>query len=297
MRTEYLKQIESSQRLQKEAFTGAHKNPFDGIDTLYFLLKSALEKREPFSMVRFGDGEGRILGYPDIFDNKVVTNQVLTYQYGAGVLDSLKGLFGNNYIEEAMAELKAFLKQAIESADIVGAPSWLHFRAPVDQSNLIAQAAQATALLDVIRYKPESVELFDHFIFKPFNQKGLFAGLLKDLGYMGIISHTDISDTLKDLFHIGKVDHIRIPGHQTFMKSDELHYPLIYKDIVDLIRVPKRGDVFLVAAGYLGKLYCTEVKKKGGIAIDIGSIFDGWIGRGRTDAMQNKKHRLTPIEE
>ena len=35
---------------------------------------------------------------------------------------------------------------------------------------------------------------------------------------------------------------------------------------------------FLVAAGFLGKIYCNEIKNKGGISIDIGSTADIWMG-------------------
>ena len=42
------------------------------------------------------------------------------------------------------------------------------------------------------------------------------------------------------------------------------------------IDVPYQGAIFLVGAGVLGKIYCDVIKEKGGIAIDIGAIFDAW---------------------
>ena len=34
----------------------------------------------------------------------------------------------------------------------------------------------------------------------------------------------------------------------------------------------------LVGAGALGKAYCEAVRQQGGVAVDIGSGFDGWAG-------------------
>ena len=44
---------------------------------------------------------------------------------------------------------------------------------------------------------------------------------------------------------------------------------------------PGGGALFLVGAGAFGKIYCQWIKERGGIAIDIGSIFDSWANIGR----------------
>ncbi|MAG87375.1 MAG: hypothetical protein CMB97_08435, partial [Flavobacteriaceae bacterium] len=123
-------------------------------------------------------------------------------------------------------------------------------------------------------------------------KEGLFTQLFKDLDQLTVISHTDITEQIASHFNLRKCEHIRIPGHQSFMKSGEFHYPTIYPEIESKINIENKGDVFLVAAGYLGKHYCNIIKKKGGIGIDIGSIFDGWAGKGRPDATANKAHLL-----
>ena len=42
------------------------------------------------------------------------------------------------------------------------------------------------------------------------------------------------------------------------------------------LRPPARGAVYLVGAGLMGKLICELIRSRGGIALDIGSVFDGW---------------------
>ena len=44
------------------------------------------------------------------------------------------------------------------------------------------------------------------------------------------------------------------------------------------ILVKRKEDIFLVGAGVLGKIYCQWVKEQGGIAIDLGAMFDAWSG-------------------
>jgi len=42
------------------------------------------------------------------------------------------------------------------------------------------------------------------------------------------------------------------------------------------------GKLFLVGAGFLGKIYCDLIKRHGGIALDVGSMMDRWAGFGQT---------------
>jgi hypothetical protein len=56
------------------------------------------------------------------------------------------------------------------------------------------------------------------------------------------------------------------------------HYPHVYNDILaNLLESDLTGELFLVGAGPLGKAYCQKIKKRGGVAIDVGAVFDSWI--------------------
>jgi hypothetical protein len=45
---------------------------------------------------------------------------------------------------------------------------------------------------------------------------------------------------------------------------------------MEQLEAVRPGDAFLVGAGVLGKIYCDEIKARGGVALDIGSILDSW---------------------
>jgi len=292
MNNKLLNKIHENEAYQKEIFVGGGENPFKCINELLIVLINAIEEKKPYSMVRLGDGEGRILGYPLVFDDRVYVNQVLTYQFGRGVLKRLEVEFGERYLECSMSELKGFIINAISNADVIGAPSWLHFRAEVTEENIVPLAAQSVCLEYVKPEHDRGCLVFDHFVFKPFHQNGFFKQLLSHVDKLHIVSHTDISDRIKEHFNLKDCEHIKIPGHQSFMDTKELHYPVVYKDILKKLAMASQGDVYFVAAGYLGKHYCNHIKNSGGIAIDIGSIFDGWCGIGRTDSIKNVDQRI-----
>ena len=97
-----LEQIRKTEKLQRSLFYSTDKNPFHCTNELYELLKHAITKKEPFSMVRLGDGEGRVLAYPNLFNKDIFLNQVLTYQFGRSVVEELKRVFGDDYLQPSM---------------------------------------------------------------------------------------------------------------------------------------------------------------------------------------------------
>ncbi|WP_422128421.1 hypothetical protein [Vibrio hannami] len=268
--------------------------PHEHANELKELIVQKIDHAEPFSIVRLGDGEGRILAYPEYLHEDTMKSEVLLYQFGKQVKPALRRKFGRSWVKESIAILSEHMNIAISSADVIGAPSHLHHSKPLSTSNLNARLANSVAIEFANKSAIEhpNKQIFDVFIFRAFQKQGLFFDVLNNLDFLGVISHTDNSSILMKTFQIKQCKHIKIPGHQTFMKSKKLHFPTEYKTVIDQISVPYKGAVFLVAAGYLGKLYCHEIKLRGGIALDIGSVFDSWTGLGRLDAIKDESMRL-----
>ncbi|MCF1456666.1 MAG: hypothetical protein LPH21_03590 [Shewanella sp.] len=266
-------------------------DPWDRSSFLLEKLMAARDKKQPFSMVRLGDGEGRILGYPFFYNDQEICSQVLTYQYGPNVIELLKNKYLEDHIFHGVMTLKYGISQAIINADMLGVPSWLHFRYMNDQ-NMNAMLAQSLCLTETVNYGIDEKYVFDHFIFRRFQKDHMFDHLLNNLDFLGLITHTNVEGVMRERCSVRNIKNYIIPGHQTFMTNDEPQYPNFYKKLISELVVPYQGALFLVAAGYIGKIYCDEIKKLGGIAIDIGAIFDAWIGVGRDDATKNEHLRL-----
>ena len=101
--------------------------------------------------------------------------------------------------------------------------------------------------------------------------------LLSGKDFVGIISSRDVSEMLTRAFAIRHVEYFAIRGETRFPgEVSTPHYPSSFEHIKEHLRVPYQGALYLVGAGALGKIYCQWIKERGGIAIDIGSIFDAW---------------------
>jgi len=55
-----------------------------------------------------------------------------------------------------------------------------------------------------------------------------------------------------------------------------------YQKVFELIEKSEYTDFWIVAAGIHAKIFCNYIKKKNGIAIDIGSSIDTWNGNYKT---------------
>jgi hypothetical protein len=62
-----------------------------------------------------------------------------------------------------------------------------------------------------------------------------------------------------------------------YRSSEEPFYPIVFEAVCDAID-PLPGEIYLVGAGILGKIFCNIIKERGGIALDIGSMADYWLG-------------------
>ncbi len=57
------------------------------------------------------------------------------------------------------------------------------------------------------------------------------------------------------------------------------HFPARFEQITSQLENRDiTGELFLVGAGIIGKIYCDLIKKRGGMAIDVGSMMDAWMG-------------------
>jgi hypothetical protein len=79
-----------------------------------------------------------------------------------------------------------------------------------------------------------------------------------------------------------RVHHISVPGEAAHTDGSEVavrHYPDgLERALAELKLSSVAGTLVLVGAGLLGKVVCGETRRQGGIAIDVGSLFDAWAG-------------------
>jgi len=238
------------------------------LDVLSFLIQKK-KAGEPASLIRLGDGEGRLLGYPEIVE-KTSDN--------ANCLDhSLQIWFGHDDFKvNDLKDLSSQLRDAVKNADIVGLPRLKQYQAHL----VYRYVSQAITRFNLLNDTPVITDAAIHRYF----QFGLFYRLLLDnLDFIGLITgRPQLAAIVKGTFNIEEVKQYLIPAeaiHPGGLEGN--HYPDRFLSLKAELQVPYQGAIFLVGAGALGKIYCDWIKQQGGIAIDIGSICDSWSGVGR----------------
>lgn len=229
-------------------------------------LRSRIERRQPFSVIRIGDGEGIILGYPTRTPRQKMDKR----------LDKWFG--SKNMSEQEKRWFTESLRQACRNADMLGVPGLRHDKLNQDWRNVkryvaefkLSNAEQDAFCMDC------TVEL---------QTRGMWRQMVAGIDELFCISCRDVGEQLKQAFGFKQVETFLIPPQNLpyrtvpgMQVASTRHYPDLFNLASEWIVKNAAGKMFFVGAGGLGKLYCDLVKKCGGMAIDVGSLFDGWSG-------------------
>ncbi len=260
-------------------------------DTYYWMsteevaaaINKAMDERRGFSLIRMGDGEGAF--------TKVDPADEARYAalYAWMRRDWEKALFGQNFNGRGTgyASLVDTLLDVSLEQDIVGVPyaSW------VDHEYAISSLRGVPCLLNVHRAYLAAAErgqrrpaVCDQRIHVELHHRGFVEPILRRAGSVGVIScHSQLPAKMKEAFGLAEVELFKIPGEKYTegMRDQEQmsgeHFPFVFWDIVRRLSVPHNGRVFMIAAGTLAKFYADVIRRHGGIALDLGSLVDGWL--------------------
>jgi tetratricopeptide (TPR) repeat protein len=232
----------------------------------------------PTSLLRLGDGEGMFLPYLD------------EESRARGVHFIQRVWWGEQRLAPAEAvALGESLMEAIRNADAVGVPP--PRRLLRDLQGPLA-TDQSTALENILRLMsamaPSELRqkvLTSCHIHTDLDYWDLYRQILAGVDTVSVISCHDLGEALSTKFGVSVRRWFAIPPeyHAAPMFEaanpvwKEKFYPDVFEQIMEAI-APLPGEVFLVAAGFLGKLLCDRVRDRGGIGVDIGSIADLWLG-------------------
>ncbi len=241
----------------------------------------AIDERRGFSLVRLGDGEGAHARIDAIDEAR------FAHLYRHIRADWAAALFGGNFdpVKTGYSSVVSTLMDVSMEADVVGVPymSW------VEHEYNISSLRGVPCLLNAHRYllanppakKPLicnqiiHIDLFSRGFIEPIMRKA------KSLSLISCLS--GLPEVVKSNFGLDEVDLYKIPGekYSEHLRSAEsmegVHFPYVYWDITRRLSKPLHGRVFLIAAGTLAKFYAATIKRNGGIALDLGSLVDGWM--------------------
>ena len=226
---------------------------------VYLSIVEKLKNRKPFSMVRIGDGEGMTLNYKKNLNNaNFIINKHLGYS------------LSNNEFKEVCKDLK----YTYSNADIIGAPTPRHLKI----SSSWKRAFKAATFLKSKNCELTSIDIHTELLVHGFLDK-----LLNSVHKIFIVSGRNVNQGLMKKYpNIKEIKNFKVTPEMKYEtnKAQEKHYPDQYNKVKKWIsRQNCKGCLCLCGAGAVGKIYNQWFKERGGIAIDIGSVFDMWAGK------------------
>ncbi len=250
-------------------------------------IREAIASAKPFSLIRLGDGEAIILGYPEFYAPE-------------RFMKAMRLFFGEHAKEpRQFGALRGLLSAAVANADIIG--TTLHQSDDINAARDWLLRPRDSEPDEKRKTSRLSYELLQHLtrdlvapqaritskgIHLTLYNSGFLKELLSTLQDVTVITCNDVCGALLALNPALRVAQLCVPGEagkerERMPEWRQLppHYPDIYEQITSRLRAGDFQGPVLVGAGPLGKAYCDHVKRAGGAAIDIGSIMDVWAGR------------------
>ena len=233
-----------------------HENKILNTEQVYNYIIENYNNKNPFSVIRIGDGEARILDY------KVYEKTTLDLLY-----QSLMKWFGTiDFSDEDLLKLKNYLIKSCQNSDILG----IHLNIQYDTWNSIERY-----FLPKYNLLGENNYLTQANVHINLQKEGYLEKIIKHIGVKNIITIAG-----RKINFIPIKNQILIPTQTKFNNDKNSilgnHYPTVFNNILLKIQKNAKGRFYLIGAGPLGKIYSYYIKKYGGMALDIGSIFDAW---------------------
>jgi hypothetical protein len=244
------------------------------------LIERNLIAQTPFSFIRLGDGEAIISIGPDTLFTPEDSRNRQRHWWGEEVPDSV------------LQSISQELRKSVRNADVLGIPSVYRFlRDQSDRTNSLARSSQGRGLLTVLRavrdldtdnklYTDASANI------PLFSDLGTITRLAAHARRVVIVSSGSSTLVAGALANIDSLVHLPIPTHsKTQFNKKYVHegppLPYVYEGVnQELAQLVRPGDLVLVSAGVIGKVFVDTARASGGVGLDIGSAMDQILDAG-----------------
>lgn len=228
------------------------------------LIIKSLKLNKPLSIIRIGDGEIAAL---------------LTDPNHKGCVHFYNTHLGRVLEIEKMKEISENLKTAIKECDILGIPT-----VNIEKGSNPYWSISRETLSNILKEKNTKEKKFCsmNIHYDLVSSKNLDL-ILKEVDEVYLVTARDVESKLQKKFpNIKKFNTYKIPGEYKYEDSKKIeeYYPTIYKKIEsDFKNKNMSGKLLLIGGGFVGKNLAVTFSKSGGVSIDIGSIFDQFVGK------------------
>ncbi|HTK79327.1 MAG TPA: tetratricopeptide repeat protein [Rhizomicrobium sp.] len=249
------------------------------------MVRKRLANDKPFSFIRLGDAESNAFAYDASFAE----------HFESDAAHRERIWWGRTLDPVMRATIAAQVRGAINDADGLGIPTRARFLRDIrlDSARSFSAAPSGRGLLAImqaLREAPgirarEAGVLTSAHIHQDLQRWNLYPVLFDGLRDIVIVScHAGLPEAMKSRFRVEIAKAVAVPPgdaarelQNRTLQDSEMPPQSIERALEDLGDWP-RGRLVLVGAGYAGKIIIREAKQRGGVALDLGSIFDAWVG-------------------
>lgn len=272
--------------------TGHHVVPSPFGPEISTHIAEALVDGRPFSVIRIGDGESNLLTYGCEPESKELDDFAV-----ASIVAKQMDRF--RVAEPWQVVLKAMMYGAIASADIVGVCGVWRPGSGADLDDEIERFSRdPRGVSGYWRGIDHVMEMAEQSLLtgKIITSAHLYFGALEHLETIVNAARRVVCVTNRETAYRRLVS--RFPDCQfAFIDavqstSTENSSPVFFSDMSRRLGGHLSSALFLVGAGPWSEFYCTWIKERGGVAVDIGSAFDLLAGD-----LSRPVHKLVSLEK
>jgi hypothetical protein len=234
-------------------------------EEVFNLVMKKLKSKEPLSIIRIGDGEIAVL---------------LTDPNHKGCAHFYNTHLGRVPNIQEMKEISQNLKTAINDCDILGIPT-----EKIERGSNPYWSISREMLSNILNEKDKTnnkkfCSMNVHYDLVTLKK---LDSILKEINEVYLVTSRDVESRIQKKYpNIKKFNSYKIPGEYKYEDSKKIeeYYPTIYKKIEsDFKNKNMSGKLLLIGGGFVGKNLAVTFSKSGGVSIDIGSIFDQFVGK------------------
>lgn len=237
-----------------------------------------LKKCEPYSFIRLSDGEGYLFNNRKVFTKYDRLNRE-RHWWGCQIDKEVKHKIIQNNI------------QAIKEVNMLGIPTVYRFlRDHSDKSTSLSQSLTGRGLLEV-HAGIQKLDLKCIFtddkanlaLFSNTNILRKLASYAKRVIFIGSASSSKLLKVFSgfELVVISTSSHFKTSKNNKYENTVNDILPYMFESVLlEIDKKIKHGDLVLVGAGVVGKMFVHRAKLNGAIALDIGSVSDQLVDAG-----------------
>ena len=249
------------------------------------LVRNRLHEGRPFSFVRLGDGEAACLPYEPLLSSFTALD----------ARDRERIWWGKPLDRRLRSRIYPRLARSVFDADCIGIPAVSRF---LRELRLQREDALETTLtgrgLRAVLYCAENWEklrspalaapIFTScHLHQDLELWNCYGELFDGVNEVILVScHEGLADRMYERFGVSVAGHVLLPPDRVtgpvIASECDRTLPAVLNRVIDELGDLPRGRLVMVGAGLLGKLIVGEARTRGGIALDVGSVFDHWLG-------------------